>query len=280
MISSSIEGKLIVRCYLRHASTLKFGLSPDIRIGRSVQNGSDQENNRDSSQIQVDSFNFHESLDLTKFEANRELSLRSFDGELTLFNYRLSRYSPYIHIPFGIHPHLEKLSSRRFCLTIKVICDLSALMKASTFVMSIPLPKRTTHASMINVMPPPKIHKSRNGRVKTSLDKLEYDDKTKVAMWERRRFYGQSEGCIKINITIDRETKTLRDVGPISVRFEIPNYTPTGIEIRYLRIQPAGLHSALVSSPTSPLGAAQGEPSRWVRYVCYAGDFSCRVAAA
>mmetsp|Transcript_10818 Transcript_10818/g.26460 ORF Transcript_10818/g.26460 Transcript_10818/m.26460 type:complete len:129 (+) Transcript_10818:1249-1635(+) len=97
---------------------------------------------------------------------------------------------------------------------------------------------------------------------------------------QRRRFYGQSEGCIKINITIDRETKTLRDVGPISVRFEIPNYTPTGIEIRYLRIQPAGLHSALVSSPTSPLGAAQGEPSRWVRYVCYAGDFSCRVAAA
>ena len=69
---------------------------------------------------------------------------------------------------------------------------------------------------------------------------------------------------IKIKISTDTPTtsQTNKEIGPISMNFEIPMFNVSNLQVRYLRIQDTGGKTA---------------PFRWVRYVTQSSSYVCRL---
>ena len=107
------------------------------------------------------------------------------------------------------------------------------------------------------------------GTVSTVLDKsageqtCEYSDKRKDVVWKIKKFTGGSEQTLvcKIGLVQSSSSNIRKEIGPISLEFEIPMYNASRLQVRYLRIA----------------ADAKYKPLRWVRYVTQAASYMCRV---
>ena len=68
---------------------------------------------------------------------------------------------------------------------------------------------------------------------------------------------------IKIKLSLDTActSQTRKEIGPVSMNFEIPMFNVSNLQVRYLRIADGG-------------GKA---PFRWVRYVTQSSSYVCRM---
>ncbi|RYG53734.1 hypothetical protein EON66_08110 [archaeon] len=92
----------------------------------------------------------------------------------------------------------------------------------------------------------------------------EYNAKDRVVAWTIKKFQGGQEHCLRTKITLSSpSTSTIRkELGPISMSFEIPMYNVSNLQVRYLRI--AETHKSY-------------KPHRWVRYVATSNSYVCRL---
>ena len=69
---------------------------------------------------------------------------------------------------------------------------------------------------------------------------------------------------IRVKITLDTPVTSShkREVGPISLGFEIPMYNVSNLQVRYLRISET--HKSY-------------NPYRWVRYITQSSSYVCRL---
>ena len=100
---------------------------------------------------------------------------------------------------------------------------------------------------MSTVMTPPRNH----GRSQTG------------AIRVIKKFPGGSEATLRARITLSAPSGPAlrKELGPISLAFEIPNHNVSGLNVRYLRI--AETHKNY-------------QPRRWVRYVVTSNSYTCR----
>jgi AP-4 complex subunit mu-1 len=83
-------------------------------------------------------------------------------------------------------------------------------------------------------------------------------------VWTLKKFPGNTEQCVRVRVTLKEPAGPLtrKEVGPISLAFEVPMYNVSNLQVKYLRI------------------ADQGKaynPYRWVRYVTQSSSYVCRV---
>ena len=92
----------------------------------------------------------------------------------------------------------------------------------------------------------------------------EYNNAEKKIIWTIRKFPGGSEMSIRAKITLDTSVTAAhkREVGPISMGFEIPMYNVSNLNVRYLRISET--HKSY-------------NPYRWVRYITQSSSYVCRL---
>ena len=92
----------------------------------------------------------------------------------------------------------------------------------------------------------------------------EYNSAEKKVIWTIRKFPGGSEMSIRVKITLDCPVTSAhkREVGPISLGFEIPMYNVSNLQVRYLRISET--HKSY-------------NPYRWVRYITQSSSYVCRL---
>uniref|UniRef100_A0A673ZKM9 AP-4 complex subunit mu-1 n=1 Tax=Salmo trutta TaxID=8032 RepID=A0A673ZKM9_SALTR len=90
----------------------------------------------------------------------------------------------------------------------------------------------------------------------------ELQPKNKAVHWEIPRFPGgaQLSALFKLEVS-GLSSASLQEVGPVSLSFELPKYTCTGLQIRFLRL-----------SPIQP-----GPSQRWVRYVTHSDSYTIRI---
>ena len=132
---------------------------------------------------------------------------------------------------------------------------------------------------------------------------VEYVQKDREVVWKIKRFQGQSEHTLRTRITLGTpSTSNIRkEVGPISMSFEIPMYNTSNLNVKYLRIaeqvrtvvvlsahqlhcysipqHPPNIVLAsicLVSLLCSPQSKGY-QPHRWVRYVSQSSSYVCRL---
>ncbi len=188
-------------------------------------------------------------MNLSEFEHGRVLSFHPPDGEFTVLNYRITGD---FRAPFKIFPSIEETSATKMELAVHVRSEIPENHFGANVTIEIPLPRCTAGASSTLVT---------HG---TGQSTAEYNIQEKSLVWQMKKLPGGSEQTLRAKITLSEPctSQIRKEIGPISMTFEIPMYNVSSLQVRYLRIA------------ESMPGYA---PYRWVRYVTQSSSYVCRV---
>jgi AP-4 complex subunit mu-1 len=245
VVNSAIDGSIQMKSYLMGNPELKLALNEDINIKDQQLGGS----HGGYGAVTLDDCNFHECVDLTEFSDLRTLSFYPPDGEFAVMNYRITGD---FRVPFRIFPFVEQQSPHRIEVLIKVRADIPEQNYGGNVQISCMLPKST--ASVSNELG--------SGTTGQSAEYLPAEHKL---VWTIKKFIGGTEATIKSKVTLSSASSAAqnvkKEVGPVSLTFEIPMYNVSNLQVRYLRI--AERHKSY-------------NPCRWVRYVTQSSSYVCR----
>jgi len=77
-------------------------------------------------------------------------------------------------------------------------------------------------------------------------------------MWRIKRFQGDAEMILSADVrTAISKTNKVWQKPPISLDFQVPMFTGSGLRVRYLRIEEKSGY----------------KPVKWIRYISKAGDY-------
>lgn len=92
-----------------------------------------------------------------------------------------------------------------------------------------------------------------------------YAPELDALVWKIKNFPGGREFMLRCKFglpSVEAEEETKGRMPPIKVKFEIPYFTVSGIQVRYLKVIERSGYAALP----------------WVRYITVAGDYEIRTA--
>jgi AP-4 complex subunit mu-1 len=240
VVNSSIDGSIMMKSFLSGNPELRLALNEDLVVGK---------NSGMLGSVVLDDCNFHERVHLDEFESARTLHFFPPDGEFAVLNYRITADFP---VPFRIHPIVEEIGPNKIDLMCTVRAEIPADNHGSNVIIRIPLPRSTINATCeFAVADVPGCH-------------AEYNSSEQKVLWTIRKFSGGSELAIKVRITTETPvtTATKREIGPVSMGFEIPMFNVSNLQVRYLRISET--HQSY-------------NPFRWVRYITQSSSYVSRV---
>lgn len=237
--NSSIDGSIMMKSFLSGNPELRVALNEDLVVGKGNGFGS----------VILDDCNFHECVRLDEFEKDRVLHFTPPEGEFSMLNYRITAdFRP----PFKIYPLIEEPAPYKMELSILIRAEIPDGNHGANVVVRIPMPRNTQIATPELSCP------DMDGNA------VEYNSSEKKILWNIRKFNGGSELGLKVRITLDSlvTSASKREVGPISMGFEVPMYNVSHLQVRYLRISET--HKSY-------------NPYRWVRYITQSSSYVCRL---
>ena len=241
VVTSEVDGSIIMKSFLAGTPDLFLGLNEDLAVGRDSRNR--------YATVVLDSVNFHESADYSRFENERCLVMRPPDGEFTVMNYRVT--SDFTQ-PFRIVPSIELISTYKAELTLRVRADVPQTTQGINVIVKCPVPKSTTSVSV-------------ELGVGATDQRSEYRQGDKYVYWMIPKFKGGTEQVVKIGIATGSPftPASRKEIGPITMNFEVPNHNVTGINIKYLRLEER---------------SQSYNPQRWVRNITQASSYVTRIS--
>merc|ERR1711871_1061261 len=241
LLRSEILGSLKMRSYLSGMPELKLGLNDKLLFeatgrrtgGRGVSKG---------KAVEMEDIKFHQCVRLARFENDRTISFIPPDGEFELMSYRLiTQVKPLLWIEAVVEPH----SHSRIEYMIKAKSQFKQRSTANNVEIIIPVPPDADTPSF-----------------KTSIGSVKYAPERDAIVWTIKQFHGGKEYLMRAHFGLpsvsNEEDK--KDKPPITVKFEIPYFTVSGIQVRYLKIIEKSGYQALP----------------WVRYITQNGDYQLR----
>mmetsp|Transcript_32469 Transcript_32469/g.55555 ORF Transcript_32469/g.55555 Transcript_32469/m.55555 type:complete len:429 (-) Transcript_32469:626-1912(-) len=242
LLRSEILGSLKMRSYLSGMPELKLGLNDKLLFeatgrrtgGRGVSKG---------KAVEMEDIKFHQCVRLARFENDRTISFIPPDGEFELMSYRLNtQVKPLLWIEAVVEPH----SHSRIEYMIKAKSQFKQRSTANNVEILIPVPSDADTPSF-----------------KTSIGTVKYAPERDAIVWSIKQFHGGKEYLMRAHFGLpsvsNEEDK--KDKPPITVKFEIPYFTVSGIQVRYLKIIEKSGYQALP----------------WVRYITQNGDYQLRM---
>ncbi|GAY36257.1 hypothetical protein CUMW_020960 [Citrus unshiu] len=166
------------------------------------------------------------------------------DGSFDLMTYRLNtQVKPLI----WVEAQVERHSRSRVEILVKARSQFKERSTATNVEIELPV---SSDAS--------------NPDVRTSMGSASYVPEDEALIWKIRSFPGGKEYMLRAEFTlpsITAEEATPERKAPIRVKFEIPYFTVSGIQVRYLKIiEKSGYHAL-----------------PWVRYITMAGEYELRL---
>eukprot|EP00927_Polykrikos_kofoidii_P030381 TRINITY_DN2613_c0_g2_i1.p1 TRINITY_DN2613_c0_g2~~TRINITY_DN2613_c0_g2_i1.p1 ORF type:complete len:477 (+),score=75.60 TRINITY_DN2613_c0_g2_i1:100-1431(+) len=245
VLNSAIDGSIQLKSFLMGSPELKLALNEDINI----KNLSLGNSYGGYGAVTLDDCNFHECVNLDEFADYKTLSFLPPDGEFAVMNYRVAGD---FRVPFRIFPVMETPSPHRVEITIKVRADMQEQNFGANVQVSCVLPKTTATCSTSLGTP--------------SGQSAEFLPAENKLVWTIKKFPAGTECFIQAKITLTapnpNSQSVRKEVGPVSLNFEIPMYNVSNLQVRYLRI-----------SENTPKSY---NPCRWVRYVTQSFSYVCR----
>ncbi len=239
IVNSSIDGSIMMKSFLSGNPELRLALNEDLVIGKE---------NASMGGVVLDDCNFHERVFLDEFESSRTLHFIPPDGEFAVLNYRITAD---FRAPFRIFPTIEDVSEFKVDFICTVRAELPEGTHGTNVVIRLPLPRSTVGASC-------------SFGIEVPGCTAEYNATERKVIWTVRRFTGGSDIAIRVKITTNQPITAAmkREIGPVSMTFEVPMYNVSRLQVRYLRI-----------SETH----ASYNPHRWVRYITQSSSYVCRI---
>lgn len=235
VMRSEIVGAIKMRVYLSGMPELRLGLNDKI-LFESIGRGKNKS-------VELEDVKFHQCVRLSRFENDRTISFIPPDGDFELMSYRLNTQ---VKPLFWIEPVVERFSHSRVEYMVKAKSQFKKRSTANNVEIIIPVPSDADGA-----------------KFKTSNGYCKYVPEKNCIIWYVKSFPGSKEYLMRAHFNLpsvageDREVKP-----PINVKFEIPYFTTSGIQVRYLKIIEKSGYQALP----------------WVRYITQNGDYQIRVA--
>ena len=236
VLSSQINGSVIMKSFLSGMPTVTVGLNDKIVL----QNlGKDTTNS-----IEMDDLKFHQCVNKKKYDSQRIIEFIPPDGEFELMSYRLDMsIKPLISVKVEI----LNISETRIEYVAKAKTNFKNRSVANNVSIYIPVPLDIQNATF-----------------KTNSGSVVYLSDREDLLWFIKRFEGQCEFDMNCSfqvptVRIDDTTKHLKR--PIQVSFEIPYFTVSGFQVRYMKIVEKSGYEAVP----------------WVRYFTRNGEYSIRI---
>ena len=236
VLSSQINGSVIMKNFLSGMPMVTVGLNDKIVL----QNlGKDTTNS-----IEMDDLKFHQCVNKKKFENERIIEFIPPDGEFELMSYRLDiQIKPLISVKITINT----ISETRIEYIAKAKTNFKNRSVANNVSIYIPVPLDIQNATF-----------------KTTAGSVVYLSDREDLLWFIKRFEGQTELDMNCSfqvptVRIDDTTKHLKR--PIQVSFEIPYFTVSGFQVRYMKIVEKSGYEAVP----------------WVRYFTKNGEYNIRI---
>ncbi len=236
VLHSEILGTVKMKSYLSGMPELKLGLNDKILM---------QNRGRTRGKaVEMDDIRFHQCVRLSRFESNRTISFIPPDGEFDFMHYRLNtKVRPLIWIEAQVESH----KNSRIEFLIKAKSNFKRRSNANNVEISVSVPEDADSPNF-----------------KTSIGKVEYEADKSCMTWKIKQFAGQKQYMMRAHFGLPSVTSDDSDAAlkkPISVKFEIPYFTVSGIQVRYLKITEKSGYHALP----------------WVRYITQNGDYQVRM---
>jgi len=237
VLNSEIIGAVKMKSFLSGMPELKLGLNDKLMFeatGRPSTKG---------KAVELEDIKFHQCVRLARFENDRTISFIPPDGEFDLMNYRLSTHvKPLIWVEAVVEPH----SNSRIEYMIKAKSQFKSRSIANNVEIIIPVPTDVDSPSF-----------------KSSIGTVVYLPDKNCVVWSIKQFNGSREYLMRAHFGLPsvsaEEPEHWR--APIEVQFEIPYFTVSGIQVRYLKIIEKSGYQALP----------------WVRYITQNGNYQLRM---
>jgi len=229
-----------MKSYLKNSPEMRIVLTDDIMIGKSSYS---------SGRMELAGYNFCQGVRSNDFESQRTLYIMPPEGEFILMNYRINNeFAP----PFRLYTIVEE-SDYKLELRIKLSANFNNTVKAGNIVITFNAPKET-QSVYFNL---PKQFKD--------VHKTDYNQNEHLCTWKIPKITGGSENTLDVKFTLQVNKPNLcrRELGPLVMSFEIPNYNVSHMQIKELKVM-----------SSDPKNTAQ----RWVRVFTKAKSFVTRIA--
>lgn len=280
VLRSEILGSIQMKCFLSGMPELRLGLNDRVifdrqsnTTGQILPSRSAGGANGGKGPIELEDIKFHQCVRLSRFESDRTISFIPPDGEFELMSYRLNTsVKPLIWVDC----RFRNFSNSRIEINARVRAQFKSRSHADNIDIIIPVPDDAD-----------------SPRFKTSLGNAKWKPEIASVVWHIKKLVGGREISMTAELNLpsvrgdDGAAVTSGEVGlprssgglgsgsttganfssynkPISVKFSIPFFTTSGIQVRYLKIIEPKLQY-----PSYP----------WVRYITKSGDdYTIRIA--
>lgn len=236
LINSSIDGCIQMKSYLMGNPQLKLALNDDLVVDKS--GGS-------YGTAALDDFNFNECVNTSEFNDFKILTISPPEGEFIVMNYRIKGE---YQTPFRIFHFVDEMLPYKYEFTIKIRSTFAEKQFATNVVVKYNMPKSATSVSF-ELAP------------KAANQKTEYKENERIAEWTIKKFTGGTEMWVKTKVSLSSPCNA-KDIGQISLNFEIPMFSVSNLQIKYLRVVEQGKGT---------------NPYRWVRYITQSSSYVCRL---
>lgn len=235
VLRSEILGSVQLKCYLSGMPELRLGLNDKAMFestGRTSRGKS----------VEMEDVKFHQCVRLSRFENDRTISFIPPDGEFELMSYRLNtQVKPLIWVECNTEWH----SGSRIEYMVKARAQFKRRSTANNVEILIPVPDDAD-----------------TPRFRTSIGSVHYAPEKSAIVWKIKQFGGMRDFMMRAELGLPsvKAGDNEKNKRPISVKFEIPYFTTSGINVRYLKIVESKL---------------QYQSLPWVRYITKEGKEYC-----
>lgn len=237
VVSSEVVGTLKMRTFLSGMPECKLGLNDKVLFENQGRT------NRQKA-VEMEDIRFHQCVRLARFENDRTISFIPPDGAFDLMSYRLSQnIKPLIWVECLV----ERPSRSRTDYVVKARSQFKERSAATNVEIILPLPQDA-------IVP----------QSRCSQGSAQYAPEKSAMVWTIKSFPGGKEYLLRVNFnlpSVEAEEEIHGKMPPIKVKFEIPYFTVSGLQVRYLKVIEKSGYQALP----------------WVRYITTAGNYEIRM---
>jgi AP-1 complex subunit mu len=259
VIKCDILGEVVCKCYLTGMPELKLGLNDRAMLERNsgTRGFGSPPDGLGIGTIDLEDAKFHQCVQMSKFESERLISFVPPDGEFVLMNYRVTVRDD--KPPFWLECIVDRQTDSFIEFFIRIRSHFQKQKGANNVEIVIPVPDDVDST-----------------RMKASIGTTKYKPDQCAIVWKIGYFPGGKE--FSLNIKLGRPSIKAEDVinedarrssaesifgikKSIAVHFEIPYFTLSGLQVRYMKIMEKTGYNALP----------------WVRYITKNGHYQTRM---
>ncbi len=235
IVSAEVRGSLKLRTLLSGMPECKLGLNDRLKLG----------NEHNYPNIVFEDMKFHQCVKLSQFHEDKTISFIPPDGIFELMSYRLTNIN--VEPLIWCEMKVKESSATRIEYTIKITSQFKEKHTANNIAVKIPVRS--------DVISP---------EIKCEAGSITYSPESESMNWIIKSLSGGRSECARIKLSFPSvvEERKMRVTPPIlSVNFEIPYFTISGVQVRYLKVSEKSGYQALP----------------WVRYTTKSGSYNFRI---